>query len=118
MHIDTGSSDLWVNTPSSQICSARQDYCATGGTYDPEKSSTYKRINDDFNITYADGSGAAGDYVTDNMGIGGITLKNFQFAVGYKSSSRGMYTVPCEFGQLLLLTNRHRGRPGYWIHRQ
>ncbi|EEP78278.1 hypothetical protein UREG_03123 [Uncinocarpus reesii 1704] len=88
MHIDTGSSDLWVNTPGSTICRDRRNLCEVGGTYDPQRSSTYKRINDDFNITYADGSGAVGDYVTDTLKFGGVTLDDFQFAVGYQSTSR------------------------------
>ncbi|WEW61899.1 hypothetical protein PRK78_007397 [Emydomyces testavorans] len=88
MHIDTGSSDLWVNTPSSKLCSDSRNLCAIGGTYDPKKSSTYKLITSDFNITYADGSGAVGDYVSDTMSIAGATLKELQFAVGYQSTSR------------------------------
>ncbi len=40
-----------------------------------------------FNISYVDGSGAAGDYVTDAMEIGGSTVTNFQFGIGYTSTS-------------------------------
>lgn len=89
--IDTGSSDLWCNTPSSALCKSRGDPCrATGsGTYDPSSSSSYSLVSDDFNITYADGSGAVGDYVTDTLHIGGATLKNFQFGVGLSSGSAG-----------------------------
>ncbi|KAI2368210.1 hypothetical protein LOY89_005450 [Ophidiomyces ophidiicola] len=88
MHIDTGSSDLWVNTPSSKICQDRRNLCQAGGTYDPKKSSTHKRINSNFNITYADGSSAVADYVSDKINVGGISLEDFQFAVGYQSTSR------------------------------
>jgi hypothetical protein len=34
-----------------------------------------------------DGSGATGDYVADTITIGGTSLKNFQFGVGYTSES-------------------------------
>ncbi len=34
-----------------------------------------------------DGSGAAGDYVTDTFSIGGTTLDKLQFGIGYTSSS-------------------------------
>ncbi|KAJ5246928.1 hypothetical protein N7468_001911 [Penicillium chermesinum] len=69
--IDTGSSDLWVNAPNSTLLNLLL--------------SSY--VNDDFNITYADDSGATGNYLTDTLRIGGSSLKNFQFGVGYTSSS-------------------------------
>lgn len=47
-------------------------------------------MSSDFNITYADDTGAVGDYVTDTLKIGDSTLKDFQFGVGYSSSSTGM----------------------------
>lgn len=88
-HIDTGSSDLWVNVPDSRNCDRRSQPCDEAGTFDPKKSSTNKFVSDDFNISYVDGSGASGDYVTDKLGIGGVTLDKFQFALGEVSSSTG-----------------------------
>ncbi|KAJ5825520.1 hypothetical protein N7474_002658 [Penicillium riverlandense] len=87
--IDTGSSDLWCNTPTSALCKSHGDPCrATGsGTYDSSSSSTYSLVSKDFNISYADGSGAVGDYATDTLHIGGATLKDFQFGVGLSSGS-------------------------------
>ena len=86
MHIDTGSSDLWVNDASSSLCQSSGDVCI-GGTYDSSSSSTYKLLNDDFNISYVDGSSATGNYVTDTLSIGGQTLQDFQFGVGIQSTS-------------------------------
>ncbi|KAL1979536.1 hypothetical protein VTN96DRAFT_5598 [Rasamsonia emersonii] len=86
--LDTGSSDLWCNAASSRLCKSRGDPCDVSGTYDPHSSSTYKFVSSDFNISYEDGSGASGDYVTDTLTIGGATLKNFQFGVGYSSTSQ------------------------------
>ncbi|KAJ9618525.1 hypothetical protein H2204_013009 [Knufia peltigerae] len=86
LHIDTGSSDLWVNTASSSFCSSRQDPCE-GGTYDSSASSTYKLVNNQFNISYVDGSGASGDYVTDTLNFGGVAITDFQFGIGEASSS-------------------------------
>ncbi|KAI7517454.1 hypothetical protein KC317_g23129, partial [Hortaea werneckii] len=87
MHIDTGSSDLWVNTPSSNICEGTGQYaqynydiCADSGTYRPNKSSTYEYVNNDFNISYVDGTGASGDYVKDVVRFGGVSLEGQQFA--------------------------------------
>ena len=98
LHLDTGSSDLWLNTNSSQLCSektgnrpspgfATLSVCSDSGTYTANSSSSYKYLNSDFNITYADGTGAAGDYVTDNLQIGNLTIENLQFGVGYQSTS-------------------------------
>ncbi|KIV91640.1 hypothetical protein PV10_06156 [Exophiala mesophila] len=86
LHIDTGSSDLWVNTADSSFCSSRQDPCE-GGTYDSSASSTHKLVNNVFNISYVDGSAASGDYVSDTLGFGGVTLDDFQFGIGEVSSS-------------------------------
>ena len=86
LHIDTGSSDLWVNTPNSQICTEQGDFCSLG-TYDANSSSTYKYVNGLFNVSYVDGSGADGDYATDTVSIGGASITDLQFGIGYDSSS-------------------------------
>ncbi|KAF7522707.1 hypothetical protein PCG10_007221 [Penicillium crustosum] len=85
--LDTGSSDLWTNTPNSTLCASTKNVCAESGTYDSTSSSSYSFVNSDFNISYADGSGAAGDYVTDTLTIGGTTIKDFQFGLGFSSGS-------------------------------
>lgn len=87
LHLDTGSSDLWVNTPSSALCKSKGSPCAATGTYTANSSSTYSYIASDFNISYVDGSGASGDYVTDTFSIGGTALQSLQFGIGYTSSS-------------------------------
>ncbi|KIW27385.1 uncharacterized protein PV07_07126 [Cladophialophora immunda] len=87
LHIDTGSSDLWVNIASSSFCESGQDACE-GGTYDSSASSTYKLVNDQFNISYVDGTGAVGDYVADTLQFGGVSLTDFQFGIGESSSSQ------------------------------
>ncbi|QQK45490.1 putative aspartic-type endopeptidase opsB [Penicillium digitatum] len=85
--LDTGSSDLWTNTPNSTLCASPKNVCADSGTYDPSSSSSWSFVNSDFNITYADGSGAAGNYVADTLTIGGTTIKDFQFGLGFSSGS-------------------------------
>lgn len=87
LHIDTGSSDLWANVESSAICADRRNPCLGGGTYNANSSSTYKYLNSDFSVSYVDGSGAAGDYGTDTLKIGGRTLAGLQFGLGYESTS-------------------------------
>ncbi|KAK4041053.1 putative aspartic-type endopeptidase opsB [Parachaetomium inaequale] len=87
LHIDTGSSDLWVNTPSSKLCTSGSNPCAYAGTYSANSSSTYQYIASNFNISYVDGSGASGDYVSDTVTIGSQKLDRLQFGVGYSSSN-------------------------------
>ena len=87
MHIDTGSSDLWVNVDSSTYCAGGTNPCSVGGTYSPNSSTTYEYVNSLFNISYVDGSGSAGDYATDVLRIGGATIETQEFGIGYTSSS-------------------------------
>ncbi|RKF63317.1 putative aspartic-type endopeptidase opsB [Golovinomyces cichoracearum] len=87
LHLDTGSSDLWVNTPKSRLCSQESRPCRETGAYSANSSSTYKFVASNFNISYVDGSGAEGDYVNDDVMIGTTKIKNLQFGVGYSSSS-------------------------------
>ena len=92
-HIDTGSSDLWANAASSSLCEAGNNVpngdipCSVSGTYNANKSSTYKYVDSDFQISYADTTGASGDYVTDTLHIGGKDVTGLQFGVGYNSNS-------------------------------
>lgn len=88
LHLDTGSSDLWVNVPESKLCSENGAPCSVSGTYSARDSSTYTYINSDFNITYVDGSGSSGDYVADTIKIGDVSLRDQQFGLGYISSSQ------------------------------
>lgn len=91
LHIDTGSSDLWVNAASSSLCRQQSDPCGDSGSYTANSSSTYKYLGSWFNISYADGSGAAGDYATDTISMGGSgqpSVQNFQFGIGYQSTSQ------------------------------
>jgi hypothetical protein len=87
LHIDTGSSDLWVNSKNANVCTQGGNQCGESGTYSANDSSTYKYLNSAFNISYVDGSGASGDYITDTFRFGGRTIKDLQMGVGYVSSS-------------------------------
>ncbi|KAK0622914.1 candidapepsin-3 [Immersiella caudata] len=87
LHIDTGSSDLWVNTPGSSLCRESSRPCAFAGTYTANSSSTYEYIGSWFNISYVDGSGASGDYVSDAVTFGPAKLDRLQFGIGYQSTN-------------------------------
>jgi hypothetical protein len=86
-HIDTGSSDLWANAKNSQLCRTGGNRCGESGTYSANDSSTYQYVNSVFNISYADGSGASGDYATDTFRFGGQTVEDLQFGIGYYSET-------------------------------
>ncbi|KAK4550505.1 hypothetical protein LTR36_000084 [Oleoguttula mirabilis] len=88
LHIDTGSSDLWVNVANSTECDATGDLCSASGTYAANSSTTYEYLNSNFNITYVDGTGSTGDYVSDLVVFGGVSLENQQFGIGYTSTSQ------------------------------
>ncbi|KZF21298.1 aspartyl protease [Xylona heveae TC161] len=87
LHIDTGSSDLWTNSAESSLCKSKGDQCAQSGTYNANHSTTYHYVSSDFQIQYADSSGAEGDYATDTLHIGGADVTDLQFGIGYVSSS-------------------------------
>ncbi|KAI9772573.1 MAG: hypothetical protein M1839_002455 [Geoglossum umbratile] len=80
--IDTGSSDTWVPWTNAPICRCGSSACCQLGTYDPKKSSTFKKLPSipPFSITYVDGTNATGEYVTDVLDIGGAKLNAQQFA--------------------------------------
>ncbi|KAI1653755.1 acid protease [Daldinia decipiens] len=70
LDFDSGSSDLWVF--NSQLSAA-----ATQGhtIYDPTQSKTFALMKGaSFQISYGDGSGAAGNVGTDTVDIGGATV--------------------------------------------
>jgi hypothetical protein len=83
---------LWALDPSTPACA--DNGCAINGVYDPTKSSTYKDFSPQipFNPSYSGDDGELGFYVTDTIGIGGITLEDFQFGWVYNFSS----SVPAE----------------------
>lgn len=109
LHLDTGSSDLWVNVADSRLCQYRGDPCAISGTYSANDSSTYNYVNSNFNISYVDGSGSSGDYVTDTVKIGDITLENQQFGVGYQSSSeQGIMGIGYPLNEVAVQYNQGR----------
>lgn len=77
--LDTGSSDLWVIGGSKKA----------DNVYDSGASSSFKSLDFPYNATYADGTTALGVYATDTLGLGGATVKNFEFVVVNQTSSNG-----------------------------
>lgn len=75
-----------MNTATSVLCSKNND-CGNSGTYSANRSSTYKYVNGQFNVSYSDGTGANGDYATDTFTIGGQSVQDLPFGIGYNSTS-------------------------------
>ncbi|KAK3310865.1 aspartic peptidase domain-containing protein [Chaetomium strumarium] len=91
MLLDTGSSDAWVLGHDADLCTEPDLQHVYGmtctDTYDPDKSSTDKLVKSDgFKITYLDGGTAAGDYISDDFTIGGVTVKSLQMAYVTKAA--------------------------------
>ncbi|KUJ13564.1 acid protease [Mollisia scopiformis] len=87
VQLDTGSSDLVVETDSSNICSqAPPNPCTNFGSYDANSSSTYEYSDSNFQVSYGGGDGATGDWGSDTMMIGGAVLQNTQFGIMYRTT--------------------------------
>ncbi|KAL3420227.1 aspartic-type endopeptidase OPSB 2 [Phlyctema vagabunda] len=89
--IDTGSSDVWLLDSSADLCTnlTLQAYYGNGcqSTFDPTRSTSFKVVDEGgFDITYQDKSGSTGDYMTDNLGVGGVTIRDLQMGIAYNSS--------------------------------
>lgn len=93
LSLDTGSSDIWVNVPNSTYCAADDDPCTSTGVFDLEKSSTFKMLDYDMNATYVGSFLAAGPYATDTLTIGGVTVKNMEFALAEQSHNPRTFSI-------------------------
>ncbi|KAK9249011.1 aspartic peptidase domain-containing protein [Lipomyces tetrasporus] len=81
LQIDTGSSDIWVQSGENEVCQESDDPCAETGIFEPEDSSTFSEISSNFYIAYGDGSYARGAYAYETFDIGGAAVENLTIAV-------------------------------------
>ncbi|OAQ99787.1 hypothetical protein LLEC1_06513 [Akanthomyces lecanii] len=106
-HLDTGSSDTWVNLKGNDFCtygnsrlelppsclkqSRRLTIALVANNtraVDPDASSTFETtIRNGFKIGYLDGSQSSGDYFNDTVTIGNMTIEQQQLGLAKKSSS-------------------------------
>ncbi|RVD83870.1 uncharacterized protein DFL_005644 [Arthrobotrys flagrans] len=85
LQIDTGSSDVWVPSASSEFCSSAEEPC-TEGAYSPALSTSRKLVSrNGFKISYLDDTHAIGDYITEKFSFGNCTLPELQMGIGYET---------------------------------
>ncbi|KAK0655659.1 aspartic peptidase domain-containing protein [Cercophora newfieldiana] len=86
LQLDTGSSDIWVPDSSAKVCRDSGFRGCDLGTFNPSKSTTYLTVGqNEFDISYVDGSSSKGDYFTDVFEIGGASLSNMTMGLGIKT---------------------------------
>ncbi|KAL8724170.1 MAG: hypothetical protein Q9181_006947 [Wetmoreana brouardii] len=84
VQIDTGSSDLWIPSYQSDLCQLGD--CSQTGEFDDASSSSFSSSNDDFKISYGDGSRYLGYLVSDTVSIGEASLENAVFGLVFRSA--------------------------------
>lgn len=98
--LDTGSSDLWVIGKGNKYCASNDteqemaehglafiDCKENSGTFDKEKSKSYKSNGTEFFISYGDTTYAEGEMATDVIKIGDTKLEKAIFAVADTTNS-------------------------------
>ncbi|CAG8573798.1 6660_t:CDS:2, partial [Racocetra fulgida] len=78
--LDTASADLWVPCIDCENCQNKR-------LFDYSQSSTYQENDDNFSITYMDGSSSNGWMEMDTLQVGYMSIQNQQFAMIYSISS-------------------------------
>ncbi|KAG8713437.1 Type I transmembrane sorting receptor [Ceratobasidium sp. 423] len=86
VEFDTGSSDLWI--PSSTCTTPK---CSSKNAFDALKSSSSKKQEGEFKITYGDGSGVSGPIYADTVTVAGLSAENQLFSPVNKSDGMGDY---------------------------
>lgn len=89
LQIDTGSSDTWVPSRSSDVCVEDPILCGLG-SFVSTLSKTYKLVaRNAFQIKYQDNSQIEGDYFTDTLVLGDKNITNMQMGLA-RTASRGV----------------------------
>ncbi|KJZ69347.1 hypothetical protein HIM_11269 [Hirsutella minnesotensis 3608] len=89
-HLDTGSSDTWVNAVNATVCTqdppkdGPQKKCQT--PFDPKTSTTFIKDEDGtFEVAYLDETSATGDWFNDTVQIGGQSVLDQSLGLALES---------------------------------
>lgn len=106
LQLDTGSSDTWVPSRSSDVCLEDPSYCGLG-SFVSAASKTFKLISRNaFQIQYQDNSQIDGDYFTDTVILGNKSITSMQMGLA-RSASRdvGIMGIGFQSGESIASTN-------------
>lgn len=106
LQIDTGSSDTWVPSRSSDVCQEYPRQCSLG-YFVSTLSKTFKLVaRNAFEIRYQDNSQIAGDYFTDTVVIGDKSITDMQMGLArYASRGVGILGIGFQSGESIAATN-------------
>lgn len=106
LQIDTGSSDTWVPSRSSDVCLEDPMYCGLG-SFVSTLSKTYKLVaRSAFQIQYQDDSQIEGDYFTDTAVLGDKSITNMQMGLArYASRGVGILGIGFQSGESIAATD-------------
>ncbi|KAL8659987.1 MAG: hypothetical protein Q9226_000150 [Calogaya cf. arnoldii] len=82
VHLDTGSSDLWIPSAVSELCRWNAFVCeAYAGSYDPRQSSSMEDLQQAFEIGYLDHRGVEGTFINETLGIFEMSMDDVQMGL-------------------------------------
>ena len=111
LSVDTGSSDIWVNSPASKYCQTVDDNCRLAGTYDESASTSKAVIDHDFSTQYVSGEKVTGDDLTDTFYVAGQYLDFVQFGVASDSTGEGVFGHGYSLGEAVARDDKKKIYP-------
>lgn len=107
LQLDTGSSDIWIPSTRSDVCTASREYCQLGA-FDSSNSRTFIDVlRNAFQIQYVDGTQIQGDYIADALTMGdSINLQNVTMGLATMASrDLGIMGIGYSAGESIAATN-------------
>lgn len=91
--LDSGSSDMIVVASENSPCFGTMQYfCSTYGTFNRSLSTSLQDLNDEYSLSYGDGTKSEGAWVKDTISLAGLTL-NMTFGLANKTDSLGVFGI-------------------------